>query len=139
MRNGGTIIIHTLSAAAAPIQSPKLHPSPLPYLFGGLAAMLCLIALALLILACSYWKLSMFLCNGNNCERSIHSGDDKSTEEESVRGVYEGQIGVIMAGDVNPTYLAIPRSLDEKPKEDEEESGVIISLENPHQQQHQTQ
>ncbi|EMS55522.1 hypothetical protein TRIUR3_12089 [Triticum urartu] len=32
--------------------------SPVPYLFGGLAAMLGLIALALLILACSYWKLS---------------------------------------------------------------------------------
>ncbi|KAI3953258.1 hypothetical protein MKX01_042253 [Papaver californicum] len=138
MRNGGTITIHTLSAAA-PIQSPKLHPSPIPYLFGGLASMLCLIALALLILACYSWKLSMFLCNNNNCERSIHGGDDKSKQDESVRGVYEGQIGVIMAGDVKPTYLAIPRSLDEKHRE--EESDVtrveVEALENLHQ--HQTQ
>ncbi|XBI13304.1 hypothetical protein VPH35_140054 [Triticum aestivum] len=31
---------------------------PVPYLFGGLEAMLGLVAFTLLILACSYWKLS---------------------------------------------------------------------------------
>ncbi|KAG0468619.1 hypothetical protein HPP92_017947 [Vanilla planifolia] len=40
--------------------------SPVPYLFGGLAAMLGLIAFALLILACSYWKLSGFLEGGGD-------------------------------------------------------------------------
>ncbi|XP_026431874.1 protein GLUTAMINE DUMPER 3-like [Papaver somniferum] len=130
MRNGGTIsFLSTATLAASPVRSPRLHSSPIPFLFGGLAAMFCLIAFALLILACSTWKLSMFLCHDNNCEGSTHrgggGGGDKSAEEESVKVVYEGQIGVIMAGDVKPTYLAVPRSLGEKPKEDEEESDVI--------------
>ncbi|XP_026390477.1 protein GLUTAMINE DUMPER 2-like [Papaver somniferum] len=142
MRNGGTIsFLSTATLATSPIQSPRLHSSPIPFLFGGLAAMFCLIAIALLILASSTWKLSMFLCNDNNCEGSTHrgggGGGDKSAEEESVKVVYEGQIGLIMAGDVKPTYLAVPRSLGEKPKENEDQSDVIRrALENPH---HQTQ
>ncbi|KAI3960883.1 hypothetical protein MKW92_000854 [Papaver armeniacum] len=148
MRNGGTIsFLSTATVAASPIQSPRLHSSPIPFLFGGLAAMFCLIAIALLILACSTWKLSMFLCHDHNCEGSTHrGGDDKSAEEESVKVVYEGQIGVIMAGDVKPTYLAVPRSLGEKPKEYEDQNHVIRveadyrqALENPHHHQHQTQ
>ncbi|XP_010497820.1 PREDICTED: protein GLUTAMINE DUMPER 2, partial [Camelina sativa] len=44
--------------------------SPVPYLFGGLAAMLALISLALLILACSYWRLS------GSAQRDLEGGDD---------------------------------------------------------------
>ncbi|GKC32097.1 glutamine dumper 2-like protein [Tanacetum coccineum] len=45
--------------------SPQPSPwhSPVPYLFGGLAAMMGLIAFALLVLACSYWKLKKIICN----------------------------------------------------------------------------
>ncbi|MCL7022492.1 hypothetical protein MKW94_018078 [Papaver nudicaule] len=68
---------------------------PLLYLFGGLAAMLCLIAFAVLILGCS------------SCKMFLDYGDDKSKEEESVRVICKEQIGVIMAGDVKPTHLAI--------------------------------
>ncbi|KAL0453572.1 UNVERIFIED_CONTAM: protein GLUTAMINE DUMPER 3 [Sesamum latifolium] len=52
------------SAATPPTAAPRSPwHSPVPYLFGGLAAMLGLIAFALLILACSYWKLSGYLEN----------------------------------------------------------------------------
>ncbi|KAL4197360.1 hypothetical protein AMTRI_Chr04g187940 [Amborella trichopoda] len=44
------------TTTASTVHSP--WHSPVPYLFGGLAAMLGLIAFALLILACSFWKLS---------------------------------------------------------------------------------
>ncbi|KAI3923041.1 hypothetical protein MKW92_006972 [Papaver armeniacum] len=152
MRTGGTVTHSSLStsSAAAPIHSPS-H-SPIPYLFGGLAAMLCLIALSLLILACSHKKLSSFL--DNDRERSRNDADEKSTEEETIRvpAVYEDQIVVIMAGDVKPSYLATPiylktssfeysknaenkddsKSSDEKPKEEEEEEQ-----QNPHHDQSQ--
>ncbi|KAI3864061.1 hypothetical protein MKW98_031653 [Papaver atlanticum] len=156
MRIGGTVIHTSLSAAAA-APPPLIHSpphSPIPYLFGGLAAMLCLIALSLLILACSHKKLSGFL--DSDRERSRNNaeinGDEKSTEEEAIRvpAVYEDQIVVIMAGDVKPSYLATPiylntssfecsknaeiegesKSSDEKPKQEEGE-------ENPHHNQSQ--
>ncbi|KAI3880769.1 hypothetical protein MKX03_034670 [Papaver bracteatum] len=145
MRIGGTIIHTSLSTSAPPplIHSPS-H-SPIPYLFGGLAAMLCLIALSLLILACSHKKLSSFLDSDRERSRNDAeiNGDEKSTEEEAigVPAVYEDQIVVIMAGDVKPSYLATPiylntssfecskntekeddsKSSDEKPKEEEED------------------
>ncbi|MCL7026006.1 hypothetical protein MKW94_004913 [Papaver nudicaule] len=154
MRIGGTLTSLSsvaAAAAAAPIHSSSQLHSPIPYLFGGLAAMLLLIAFAVLILACSSWKLSMFL--DFNCEGSIRNGgDEKSKEgEESVRVICKEQIGVIMAGDVKPTYLAIPipylknsvenRVDDGKPQEEEEirvEADYRQTLEIPHHH-HQTQ
>ncbi|XP_044468940.1 protein GLUTAMINE DUMPER 2-like [Mangifera indica] len=79
--------------------------SPVPYLFGGLGAMLGLIAIALIILACSYRRSSM-----------NSSGSDHHDQGESVKQVVDMQlemepkIVVIMAGDDNPTYLAKPAS-----------------------------
>ncbi|KFK27761.1 hypothetical protein AALP_AA8G425700 [Arabis alpina] len=83
------------------------HPwrSPVPYLFGGLAAMLGLIAFALLLLACSYWKLSLQTEDGDD------NGDaEKQTEsgEKVVAKIYEEKILVIMAGQNTPTFLATP-------------------------------
>ncbi|KAI3931162.1 hypothetical protein MKX01_029352 [Papaver californicum] len=172
MRSGVTIIHTSLSTAsssqsllspsvvvaAAPIHSP--WHSPIPYLFGGLAAMLGLIAFALLILACSYWRLSAFLDNDsersrNDLENGDHD-DNKSIEDGTIKVhiVYEEKIVVIMAGDVKPTYLATPieypnyttsslevsneMSLsDEKTKEEEsdvrEETESREAIENPHQ------
>ncbi|KAK8954145.1 Protein GLUTAMINE DUMPER 3 [Platanthera zijinensis] len=98
--------------AASAVHSP--WHSPVPYLFGGLAAMLGLIAFALLILACSYWKLSGYLEGGGG-----EGGDLSPAEEEQKAGdggrkpaasVYEEGIVVIMAGDKKPTFLATPMS-----------------------------
>ena len=75
--------------------------------------MLGLIAFALLILACSYWKLSGQLLNEENAERDLESvagekqGD--SANKDSVK-VYEEKILVIMAGDDKPTFLATPKA-----------------------------
>ncbi|WOL13865.1 protein GLUTAMINE DUMPER 5 [Canna indica] len=91
--------------------------SPVPYLFGGFAAMLGLIAFALLILACSYWKLSGYLDGGNGDDDNAEAGG--GAVELYVKPVataallparYETKIVVIMAGDEKPTFLATPVS-----------------------------
>ncbi|OMO88452.1 protein GLUTAMINE DUMPER 3-like protein [Corchorus capsularis] len=86
--------------------------SPVPYLFGGLAAMLGLIAFALLILACSYWKLSGYLENGEGREgeRDLEAGEGKGDETQKGSPVMEQKFLVIMAGQVKPTFLATPIS-----------------------------
>ncbi|CAA0404676.1 unnamed protein product [Arabidopsis thaliana] len=73
--------------------------TPVPYLFGGLAAMLGLIAFALLLLACSYWRISR---QTEDEEKQTESG------EKVVAKAYEEKILVIMAGQNNPTFLATP-------------------------------
>ncbi|KAE8690990.1 Protein GLUTAMINE DUMPER 3 [Hibiscus syriacus] len=101
--------------AASPPPSAAPHStwhSPVPYLFGGLAAMLGLIAFALLLLACSCWKLSGYLGNeGDN--RDLEEGQGKgveSTEKGGAAAVVEQKFLVIMAGQVKPTFLATPIS-----------------------------
>ncbi|CAN6216095.1 unnamed protein product [Urochloa humidicola] len=85
--------------------------SPVPYLFGGLAAMLGLIAFALLILACSYWKLSGYL----DADRDRRAGEAGADEEKgSAAGAarpaaaFLEHVVVIMAGEERPTFLAKP-------------------------------
>ncbi|RWR91358.1 protein GLUTAMINE DUMPER 5 [Cinnamomum micranthum f. kanehirae] len=99
-----------LNATAAPITQHSAWHSPVPYLFGGLAAMLGLIAFALLILACSYWKLSGYLENGDSNERDVENGDEKPVDSMKIPTSYEAKVVVIMAGDEKPTYLATPIS-----------------------------
>ncbi|RWW89097.1 hypothetical protein BHE74_00001926 [Ensete ventricosum] len=99
--------------------------SPVPYLFGGLAAMMGLIALALLILACSYWKLSSFLESSDGTEQSDQEkhGDASSWKDP---GFAEERFFVIMAGDCTPTFLAIPiasRAVDNRTDSDENTDG----------------
>ncbi|AQL05193.1 protein GLUTAMINE DUMPER 5 [Zea mays] len=88
--------------------------SPVPYLFGGLAAMLGLIALALLILACSYWKLSGYL-DADRGQRAGSSGEAGADGEKgSAAGAarpaagFQEHVVVIMAGEERPTFLATP-------------------------------
>ncbi|GMI84203.1 hypothetical protein HRI_002089600 [Hibiscus trionum] len=86
--------------------------SPVPYLFGGLAAMLGLIAFALLILACSYWKLSGYLENdgegsSGQADGDLEAGEGKG-DDARLRAVMEPKVLVIMAGEVKPTFLATP-------------------------------
>ncbi|CAJ1836358.1 unnamed protein product [Sphenostylis stenocarpa] len=75
--------------------------SPIPYLFGGLALMLAVIAVALLMIACSYRK-NYYVSNSASDEEK----PPKMVEEEV--DVSEPKIVVIMAGESNPTYLAKP-------------------------------
>ncbi|CAI9772311.1 unnamed protein product [Fraxinus pennsylvanica] len=97
--------------AVATIQHSPWH-SPAPYLFGGLATMLGLIAFALWVLACSYWKLSgrMNTAEGQGGEGDMEAGDDKNGGGAVKRPlpVLEEKIVVIMAGDEKPTFLATP-------------------------------
>jgi hypothetical protein len=96
---------------ASPVQRSPWH-SPVPYLFGGLAAMLGLIAFALLILACSYWKLSGYLDNNggdaNSGEPDLELGE--IDEKPKLPPVMEEKFLVIMAGQEKPTFLATPIS-----------------------------
>ncbi|MED6133636.1 hypothetical protein PIB30_030031 [Stylosanthes scabra] len=89
--------------------------TPIPYLFGGLAAMLGLIAFALLMLACSYyWKLFVQIQNreqnGDNNNNNV--GDLEKECDETQRNepskAYEEKVLVIMAGNEKPTFLATP-------------------------------
>lgn len=86
-----------------PPQSP--WHSPVPYLFGGLAAMLGLIAFALLILACSYWRLSS---SGEEDGRNGDEEKESRSGDKAANGSYEDKFLVIMAGDELPRFLATP-------------------------------
>ncbi|VFQ74706.1 unnamed protein product [Cuscuta campestris] len=93
------------AGATAPPSAAARSPwhSPVPYLFGGLAAMLGLIAFALLLLACSYWRLSGYLENDgneNNDSVDIEAGGGGAPP------VFDEKLLVIMAGQVKPTFLA---------------------------------
>uniref|UniRef100_A0A0E0E4K8 Protein GLUTAMINE DUMPER 3 n=1 Tax=Oryza meridionalis TaxID=40149 RepID=A0A0E0E4K8_9ORYZ len=110
---------HAVNGTAAAAHSP--WQSPVPYLFGGLAAMLGLIAFALLILACSYWKLSGYLDGGSGnggqaagSAAAAAAAEGAEGEKGSAAGVARPALGfrehvvVIMAGDERPTFLAMP-------------------------------
>ncbi|CAK7334824.1 unnamed protein product [Dovyalis caffra] len=79
-----------------------LWHSPMPYLFGCLGLMLLAIAVALITLACSYYRK--------------HSGNSSSDQEEKSAAIpismlvldAEPKIVVIMPGEDKPTYLATP-------------------------------
>ncbi|KAG1364099.1 putative receptor-like serine/threonine-protein kinase [Cocos nucifera] len=101
--------------------------SPVPYLFGGLAAMLGLIAFALFILACSYWKLSGYFEGGDGDTENRGAGgkpgaDPAAKPQES----FEPRIVVIMSG---RPFLATPCSsraafLGDKPVDTAESENV---------------
>ncbi|XP_031492884.1 protein GLUTAMINE DUMPER 5-like [Nymphaea colorata] len=88
--------------------------SPIPYLFGGLAAMLCLIAFALIMLFCSYRKNSG---QGGTPEDPL----EKPAKPATVLNDMEQKVVVIMAGDHCPTFIAKPCSCGEKPESKTEE------------------
>ncbi|EEF31581.1 protein GLUTAMINE DUMPER 5 [Ricinus communis] len=82
--------------------------SPIPYLFGGLALILGIIAVALIILACSYRKSL-----SNESTEDGHEEKPGARQVEIMVDSDEPKIAVIMAGDDNPTFLAKPKP---KPK-----------------------
>ncbi|EXB85819.1 hypothetical protein L484_009665 [Morus notabilis] len=104
----------TLSATSSPSPAIRnsaaankhLWKSPIPYLFGSLAAMFLLISLALVLLICSYHKRPY---GGRDPD---HEDDHDQKSQKRINAVDlhadEPRIVVIMAGDDNPTYLATP-------------------------------
>ncbi|KAI3771999.1 hypothetical protein L6452_03173 [Arctium lappa] len=92
------------------VQRSPWH-SPVPYLFGGLAAMLGLIAFALLILACSYSNHSGADVENDAADRDLEAaGDSKPDNHKETTHVFEEKYLVIMAGQAKPTFLATPIS-----------------------------
>ncbi|TQD81981.1 hypothetical protein C1H46_032444 [Malus baccata] len=79
--------------------------SPTPYLFGGLALILGLVAVALLILACSFHRPST-----SSRSRSSDQDQKPTRPVDTEAGDYEPKILVIMAGEKTPTCLANPIS-----------------------------
>ncbi|WVZ94290.1 hypothetical protein U9M48_040196 [Paspalum notatum var. saurae] len=144
------------AAAAALPASP--WSSPVPYLFGGLAAMLGLITLALLILACSYWKLNNYLGTGDASPSGPGATDDAdgSKSPAASPATFTDLVAVVMAGEKTPTFLAAPvarqargdngattageesRETEEKDhgKAREGESGVVADAERDRQLDH---
>ncbi|PIA57565.1 hypothetical protein AQUCO_00600345v1 [Aquilegia coerulea] len=74
--------------------------SPIPYMYGGLAVVLGLIALSLIFLAC--------------CPSKFSEDDDDDVKNSSKQALsvvrLEPEIVVIMAGNDQPTHLANPVS-----------------------------
>ncbi|XWS60064.1 hypothetical protein CRYUN_Cryun07bG0002000 [Craigia yunnanensis] len=72
--------------------------------------MIDVIAFALLILACSYWRLSGHLDNnseGADAERNVENGEKEVAGDSNMQvKVYEEKILVIMTGEEKPMFLA---------------------------------
>ncbi|GLJ30557.1 hypothetical protein SUGI_0605030 [Cryptomeria japonica] len=83
------------SDAMIPSPSQGHLPSPVPYLIAGLAAMLALIACALTVLICSYWKMM-----------ATHPHQDENIAPPPLHEMEDEKVVVIMAGEEKPTFLA---------------------------------
>ncbi|XP_022949049.1 protein GLUTAMINE DUMPER 6-like [Cucurbita moschata] len=94
-----------LATAAPPPTAAKLHlwNSPIPYLFGGLFLTMLLIAVALIILACSFRKRFF---TGHSSPGS--QKDPPVAGSAAMEPVMEPKILVVMAGNNTPTFLATP-------------------------------
>ncbi|XP_018816614.1 protein GLUTAMINE DUMPER 6-like [Juglans regia] len=98
------------TSTSSSVSEVRLWKSPIPYLFGSLALMLLLIAVALIILVCSYRK---------RVSNSSGENEDKPAAAKTMDAVIdtEPRIVVIMAGDDKPTYLATPSIPSTHPSE----------------------
>ncbi|GLJ43131.1 hypothetical protein SUGI_0895050 [Cryptomeria japonica] len=92
--------------------------SPVPYLLGGLGSMIALLAFALIILACSFWRNP----TTPSQEMIDNSRSDSRMDEKNemmMNGLHcsEGdnceKVIVIMAGEDMPTFIAKPTSISE--------------------------
>ncbi|CAI9752779.1 unnamed protein product [Fraxinus pennsylvanica] len=97
--------MRTALNATAAVDSVGLQrwKSPVPYLFGGLALMLGLVAFALMILACSSYRKSSNTGESSDAEEKMAKPIDRVLQPEM-----EQRIVVIMAGETIPSYLAKP-------------------------------
>ncbi|XP_031479240.1 protein GLUTAMINE DUMPER 2-like [Nymphaea colorata] len=88
------------SPSSSPAGGLTAWHSPIPYLFGGFALLLCLIAVALTVLACSHRK-----------DSSRDTVDGLPAEPMSVKIDLEPKIVVIMPGNLAPTFIAKPNAV----------------------------
>lgn len=136
----GHVAMRTMVAAPPPSPAMAVSPwhSPVPYLFGGLAAMLGLITLALLILACSYWKLNNYLGTGHSSSAAAAAGDggdgdggskSPATAVAAFPVVYRDLVAVVMAGERMPTFLAAP--IVRRPPSTDTSSSAVAEVASP--------
>ncbi|CAL9754886.1 unnamed protein product [Musa acuminata subsp. burmannicoides] len=89
-------------ASLSSMSASNLWHTPIPYLFGGLAAAMILIAAALIILAISHWRSS----------RDQNSRSPSLPEKPVIVHLdMEPKFVVVMAGDSKPSFIAKPFSL----------------------------
>ncbi|KAL4577340.1 hypothetical protein LXL04_013448 [Taraxacum kok-saghyz] len=84
--------------------------SPLIYLFGGIGAMLALIMVALIMLACSQWRSQSTATGGDDIEGGTEN-PLKASKHVGIAGEksnFSPEVFVVMAGDELPSYLAAP-------------------------------
>ena len=90
----------------------SMWSSPVPYLLGGVGSMIALIAFALILLACSYCKVSRGSNSEENNDSSVGSGEKDETLQNIMLSCSEDtqlrKIVVIMAGNDTPTFIANP-------------------------------
>ncbi|OAY82398.1 Protein GLUTAMINE DUMPER 3 [Ananas comosus] len=92
-----------------PLSVPQsVWHSPVSFLFGGLAAMLGLIAFALLILACSYWKLYAHIYGGGGGSATAAAPKLEAAAEAAASPPPPSSFVVVMAGNDKPTFIAMP-------------------------------
>ncbi|KAM7268535.1 hypothetical protein ACFE04_010701 [Oxalis oulophora] len=94
-------IVNYNSAASVKMDTSEIFKhwkSPEPYLFCGLVSILILTSLALIILSCSDKKPSP--TSTTNKQFAVEIQEKTEVEEPN--------FVVIMAGDSNPTYMAMP-------------------------------
>lgn len=103
MRPNQSITIHTMTTGTTVVAS-GIHKwnSPLPFLFGSLALMLTLVALALVILVCSYVKSFTSSRSSENDSEDVSFGKAAGYVMDLEM---EPRIVVIMAGDEFPTFV----------------------------------
>ncbi|KAK7321554.1 hypothetical protein VNO77_32318 [Canavalia gladiata] len=105
---GSVVVVKPSSSSSSSTNAPPSPwHSPIPYLFGGLATIMGLIAFALLMLACSYWTLITTPSQDPNLLDNNNKHTDDPQNKEPIKP-YEEKILVIMAGDDKPTFLATP-------------------------------
>jgi hypothetical protein len=91
--------------------------SPVPYLLGGVLAMILLVAVALVVLVLSNWKkpgLVQTIRNESVGRAGGSNGNERKNDEIVMTcsdDKQDGQVTVIMAGDEIPTFLAMPTML----------------------------
>ncbi|KAF5787550.1 putative protein glutamine dumper [Helianthus annuus] len=110
--------VSSISPSPAVAPQPSPWHSPIPYLFGGLAAMMGLVCFALMVLACSYWKLSGYLDHNEgdvesgsvNADGNLPSENHNNNNNRLELCDIQEKCLVIMAGENKPTFLATPSS-----------------------------
>ncbi|KAG9132384.1 hypothetical protein Leryth_008331 [Lithospermum erythrorhizon] len=81
--------------------------SPLPYLIGGLALLIGMITMALTALICSLRK-NRLNSSSDDIEGGRGGGGNIMHIDNNMHADMDPKIAVIMAGDENPTCLAVP-------------------------------